>query len=78
MTARRFFLRVLIALTTILVLLGLSNWFVNPLGLFSSPDIEGFNKYKTAFFLGSFVSKPYVVSQRKPDGIILGTSRAGA
>ena len=78
MTARLFFSRVLLMLALLLAVLGMFNWLVNPIRLFMAPDILGFNAYKTSFFFGTFVSKPYIVSRDRPDAIILGTSRAGA
>ncbi len=78
MTARQFFLRALLALVLLLVLLASFNWLVNPIRLFTAPDIPGFTAYKTSFFFDTFVSKPYIVSRDRPDAVILGTSRAGA
>ena len=78
MTARQFFLRALLALAILLAMLASFNWLVNPIRLFTAPDIPGFNAYKTSFFLDTFVSKPYIVSRDSPDAVILGTSRAGA
>ena len=78
MSPRQYFFRALVALASALLLLGLFNWFINPIRLFTAPDIRGLNWYKTTFFMDTFVSKPYVVSRTQPDGVIFGTSRAGA
>jgi hypothetical protein len=76
MTAKVFFRRLLAALGATLCLLGLFNWLINPVWLFSSPAIEGINYFKTASYLEAFITKPHAVSRLNPSGIILGTSRA--
>ena len=78
MSARKFFLSLLLLLFLLFSAIAAFNALVDANRLFSAPEIKGFNYFKPAFFLGQFVSKPYIVRKRRPDGIILGTSRAGA
>lgn len=78
MTSQRFFYCILAGIGFVLLGLSLFNGTVDHSRLFGVRDINGFNQYKPYFFAGQFVSKPYAVRRLKPDGIILGTSRAGA
>lgn len=78
MSAKRFFFTAISILVLVLLLLVFFNGLVDPIRLFAAPEFKGFNYFKPTFFNKHIVSKPYTVSRLRPDGIILGTSRAGA
>jgi len=78
MTAKQFFSRALLILAFLLCLLASFNFLVNPARMFAMPDIDGFNRSMSNFFLGMFVSQPYIFCRDAPEVVILGTSRAGA
>jgi hypothetical protein len=75
---KKFFWSFLLLILFALMTVASFNWRVDSIRMFSTPDIEGFNYYKPNFFNLVYVSKPYVVRELKPDGIILGTSRPGS
>lgn len=77
MKAKTFFYTALACPLALLLAVGLFNWLVNPILLFDSPAINGFNIKKSQWFYAQFLTKPYAVRRRKPDGLILGTSRSG-
>lgn len=77
MKAKTFFYMALACPIALLLALGLFNWLVNPILLFESPDIKGFNLKKSQWFYSQFLTKPYAVRRRKPNALILGTSRSG-
>ncbi|MCJ8314561.1 MAG: hypothetical protein MJK11_16525 [Pseudomonadales bacterium] len=51
------------------------NWFINPFGLFSSPNIEGINSVKTAFASHVRMAKADAVRKYDAKGLILGSSK---
>jgi hypothetical protein len=52
------------------------NWFINPYGIFHSPEINGFNKLKTEINTQTRLAKAHQVVTYQPQTIILGSSRA--
>jgi hypothetical protein len=65
--------------STIVVLLLLTsalNWFVDPFGIYYSPDIRGLNVSKPQITDYSRLYKAYNVAKVKPNTVILGTSLA--
>jgi hypothetical protein len=52
------------------------NWFMNPYGIYHSPEIDGINKRKPLFAGQLRLAKAWTIYKRKPDGIILGSSRS--
>ncbi len=52
------------------------NWFMNPYGIYNSPEIDGINKRKPLFAGQLRLAKAWKIYKRKPDGIILGSSRS--
>ncbi|MEE9605923.1 MAG: hypothetical protein V3V70_10200 [Candidatus Scalindua sp.] len=52
------------------------NWFVDPYDLFGSFRIEGLNKLKPESTSHSRMTKAWAVYKRKPNGVIMGSSRA--
>lgn len=74
---RSYSVKMLSAAASILLLVGVFNWLVNPLLRFTSPSIEGFNTYKTQFFQNLHTIVPYWARSATPDTLILGSSRAG-
>ena len=52
------------------------NWLINPMGLFSSPVISGVNVVKPNMFAYDRQLKSWGISKFRPDGLILGSSRA--
>lgn len=61
---------------TLLILVGGLNWFIDPYGIYNSPEIEGFNVYKPEFVSHLRMSKAHAIQYIKPKSICLGTSRA--
>jgi len=53
------------------------NWLVNPYSLYESPEIKGFNKEKVEYIKHLRLTKTRIVTKRRVDTIIIGTSRAG-
>jgi len=52
------------------------NWFMNPYGIYNSPEIDGLNKRKPLFAGQLRLAKAWTIYKRKPDAIILGSSRS--
>ena len=52
------------------------NWFINPYGIFRSPEINGFNKLKPEINTQTRLAKAHQVVTYQPQTIILGSSRA--
>ncbi len=52
------------------------NWFMNPYGIYHSPEIDGINKRKPLFAGQLRLAKAWTIYKRKPDAIILGSSRS--
>lgn len=57
--------------------IGLFNFLVDPYLFFDAPRIEGFNRWKTAFFWNHLDSKSELVENSGTSMLILGTSTAG-
>ncbi len=53
------------------------NWLINPLDIFSSPEIEGLNTYKLDVGRHTRISKIYQLERIKPEAIFLASSRGG-
>lgn len=68
--------RFLLALASILLLTALFNFIINPFDLFPIPAINSLNRIKIETEHRQRLTKPYVVAKRKPDAVIIGTSRA--
>ena len=76
MTDSAFTYRFLIALACVLILTALFNFIINPFGLFPIPAINKLNRIKIETEHRQRLTKPYIVAERKPDAVIIGTSRA--
>lgn len=78
MRARTYSISILLLIA--LSFLGIAgfNAVIDPYRFFNTPTIRGINEYKIHFLLHQFLAKPYTVEVKKPDGIILGSSRAGS
>ncbi|MBL4820300.1 MAG: hypothetical protein JKY98_04820 [Gammaproteobacteria bacterium] len=74
---KKYPLKLLAIFGFLITLLGFFNWLINPLLLFDSPAIDGVNRYKTQFFFLQHKVKPLWAQSSRPDGLILGSSRAG-
>lgn len=73
------YLIILILVTFCLFLLiGAFNWFIDPLGIYNTPMIEGLNALKPEMQDYLSISKAYAVKKQKPQAICLGDSTAGA
>ncbi len=74
MSSRAYVLRTLIIIISLLVILGLFNFSIDPYGMFESPKVEGRNKYKPEAW--EWVGyKASAIKDHKPKIVILGTSR---
>jgi hypothetical protein len=72
----RYFYSLLISLVVSLLLVAGFNRVVNPYGIFTGPEIAALNRDKPETLTRQRMSKAYQVAYRKPEAIILGTSRA--
>jgi len=63
-------------LLCLLLIAGL-NLLVDPYRVFGVQDLEGFNAVKPDFVESLRMTTPYAILRRKPDALVLGTSRAG-
>ena len=71
------YIKILVILSIIFVITAISfNWFINPYGIFNSPEIEGINKKKPEFSSHLRLAKAMAVYEQKPEAVILGTSRS--
>ena len=66
----------LLAVSAILLVMALINFVINPFDLFPVPAVAGVNRIKTEIEHRQRLTKPYIVAKRKPDAVIIGTSRA--
>lgn len=60
---------------TVLLIVTVFNWLINPYDIFTSPDIAGLNQYKSEVERHTRLSKVYQVEKIKPDVILLASSR---
>ena len=58
-------------------LVGSFCWLVDPYRLYESPEIKGFNAIKVEAMNSLRLTKAWLVKEKRPTAIILGTSRAG-
>lgn len=72
----RYLYSLLITLVVSLLLVAAFNRVVNPYGIFTGPAIAAINHDKPETLTRQRMSKAYQVASRKPEAIILGTSRA--
>lgn len=72
----RYLYSLLLTLLLSLLLVAGFNRVVNPYGIFSGPEIAALNRDKPETLTRQRMSKAYGVASRKPEAIILGTSRA--
>ena len=75
--AARFLRRLGVAVLALVASAAAINWLVDPYGMFVPPRIEGLNAIKPAFVEHLRLTIPYAIERLRPDGLILGTSRAG-
>ena len=74
MSFRAYVLRALAIIISLLIVLGLFNFSIDPYGMFESPAVEGRNKYKPEAW--EWVGyKAAAIKVKKPQVLILGTSR---
>ena len=76
-TAARFLRRLGVAVLALVASTAAINWLVDPYGVFVPPRIAGLNAIKPAFVEHLRLTIPYAIERLRPDGLILGTSRAG-
>lgn len=55
--------------------IGAFNWFIDPYGMYWSPMFQGINERKTSASNRIRITKPYRVTQLKPQILIMGNSR---
>lgn len=65
------------AIATLALAIALFNGFVDPYRVFGAPDVQGFNALKPDFVESLRLTTPYALERARPEGLILGTSRAG-
>ena len=65
-----------ILIATAIIITITFNWFMNPYGIYHSPEIDGINKRKPLFAGQLRLAKAWTIYKRKPDAIILGSSRS--
>lgn len=53
------------------------NLAVDPYRVFGMPDVAGFNAIKPDFVESLRMTTPYALDRHRPEGLVLGTSRAG-
>ena len=75
--AARFLRRLGVAVLALVASAAAINWLVDPYGMLVPPRIEGLNAIKPAFVEHLRLTIPYAIERLRPDGLILGTSRAG-
>ena len=75
MIYRRWFLGTVLGIFCVVLLLAGTAWLIDPIELWESPVIRGFNhiKPKQASFLDVF--KPFQVRRHAPEIVYIGTSR---
>ena len=72
------FLRSLvIGVALLLGAVAFANWLVDPYGIYLPPPIRGVNGNKPEFVAHLRLTHPYAIERLQPEGLILGTSRAG-
>ena len=64
-------------LITGLLMVGLLNYASDPYSIFQFPRIDGFNTNKIGFTKHLRLTKAKLIAKRKPDALIIGTSRTG-
>jgi hypothetical protein len=75
MSAKKYFLSILIIGLTASAVVILFNWLVDPLDIYRVVKAEGFNAYKTAYKSYSRVAKPLQIEQNHYQRLALGSSR---
>ena len=77
MNKSKFYLKLsgILMLTAIITTISF-NWFMNPYGIYHSPEIDGFNIRKPLFSKQLRLTKAWTIYKRKPDAIIVGSSRS--
>lgn len=61
--------------TIIILTVAIFNWFIDPFGMYWSPQIDGINKIKPESGSRTRITKAYRVHQIKPQILIVGNSR---
>jgi hypothetical protein len=54
------------------------NIVIDPYRVLNTTTLPGVNEYKVSFFFHQLLAKPYAVGLKKPNAIVLGSSRAGS
>jgi len=68
----RYLIYLLLVTLSLLLIVGVINWFINPYGIYDSPVIEGFNALKHG---ATKIRKAYAVRSIKPCAVCLGSSK---
>jgi len=71
------FLRIFSLSLPMLALIGMFNFFVDPYGIYNTLHITGLNFPKAEAQNYEKLAKAYLVSEIKPDAVVMGTSRSG-
>jgi hypothetical protein len=73
---RKYLVTLLAYVTAVLVVTAGFNWFVDPFNLYDPPRVKGLNENKPFAYHYETQTKTYAISQFRPEGLILGNSRA--
>jgi hypothetical protein len=77
MNKSKYYLKISAILMAIAIITIVSfNWFMNPYGIYHSPEIDGINKFKSISAGKLRIANAWSIYKQKPDCIILGSSRS--
>lgn len=72
---KKYSIYLLSGIFSVLLLVAVFNWMINPYDIFTSPEFTGLNAYKSEVERHTRLSKVYQLEREKPDALLLASSR---